>query len=233
MKIAVCYRGDYYRETIHTWVKADEPRKRIDEKKWGSNYFCNYKNHLTKLFEFLPNYDVFFHTYTNGVEMDKKLIERLTPTRYKIENERHPKISHSVMETIKLVDTNEYDFIINIRFDLWFLKPIVDFNLDFDKFNYTWRGPRTWWKRRKFTDDLMFAFSSKYKDAFTESVKKRDRRCRKKGSVHLTYEVLSDKIGSENINFMIDGNFDSYNGKDEIPKNGHLMINRNYDELKI
>ena len=233
MKIAVCYRGDYYRETIHTWVKADEPRKRIDEKKWGGNFFCNYKNHLQNLFDHFSQYDVFFHTYSNGPEFDKKLVDRLNPVDYKIENKRHPKISHSVIETLRLVDANQYDFIVNLRFDLWFLKPIIDFNVDFDKFNYTWRGPRIWWKRRRFTDDLMFTMSAMYKTDFIKSVIKRDRRCRKKGSVHLTYDALENLIGEHNLNFMVDGNFDSFNEKDELPKNGHLMINRNYDELNL
>ena len=56
---------------------------------------------------------------------------------------------------------------------------------------------------------------------------------KKKGSVHLSYDALENLIGEHNLNFMVDGNFDSFNEKDELPKNGHLMINRNYDELNL
>lgn len=231
MKIAVCYRGDYYRETIHTWILCKETRDLVKTWGYGSNFFCNYKNHLQNLFDYLPtDYDVFLHTYSNGENLDKRLIERLKPKEYLIEKEKNPRISHSIIKTMELVDDQKYDFILNIRFDLWFLKSIPTFNIDFNKFNYPWKEEG--WKRRRVTSDLMFALPIMYKNNFIESIKKRDHLCRKKGSVHLTYPALEERIGETNINFMVEGYYSSFNEKDEIPENGHLMINRNYDELK-
>ena len=127
MKIAVCYRGHYYRKG----------GAYISEQ-LGSNFSLCYENHKEKLFSYLDDYDVFFHTYSHTQTSDEKLVETLQPKKCIIDEEVHPKISYSIGQASSLV-SDEYDFIINLRFDLLFLKPFSDFNVEYNKFNFMFR----------------------------------------------------------------------------------------------
>lgn len=211
MKIAVCYRGFYYRD--------------LNKPQSGGNLFCCYKNHLVNFFDFLPSYDIFLHTYSVSKENDAKLLERLNPKKYIIEDEPHDRISYSIIESSKLVDMSEYDFIFNLRYDLWFLKPISYFNIDFNSFNFVFKDKIHKWKRMKYTSDLFYGYDARFLDDFISASVPAQKRCRSKGSLHHLYNHLVKKIGESNVNFMVNGYQSSFNSVDE-KTNDYIMINR-------
>lgn len=208
MKVALCYRGHYYR------TKAK-----------GSNFFLCYENHQQMLFNHLPNSDVYFHSHSTGIKNDNNLIELLRPIKYSFQKTEF--ISDSFIESNNQIDNlNEYDLILNLRFDLLFQVPITEFDIDSSKFNFTWEEKKHYRKSlgyRKVTD-LMFAMNPRYVNDFNNACVDSRFSGGIRGTGHHLYPELCQSIGEENINFMLKENYDSNtDGKN----NKHLIINRN------
>lgn len=174
MRVALCYRGHFYRET-----KNLQESFRGD----GNSYFLNFANHRENLIDCYEDVDIFFHTYhprniSNDMSPDD-LVEKLKhltkPKNYKIDTDDNKNIRYSILEVNKLFNKTDYDFVINTRFDLHFKKKITEFEIDYNKFNFLWkeynkRCPRI--SKTHITyrcSDLMWAFNSKYTDVFSES----------------------------------------------------------------
>ena len=237
MKTAICYRGHYFRKG-----GAYIPNG------LGSDFSLCIKNHTEKLFPYLDDYDVFFHTYSCNQTDDEKLVEILKPKKYIIDKEVHPKISYSMMQSSLMVE-GEYDFIINLRFDLLFLKPFIDFNIYYDKFNFMFRengGLGGWRKikrlknkikkniRKKFQlsefefehidikiCDLIFFYDKKLNDNFIsalETVMGVDSN----GPGHYILPELKYKIGNKFTNSVLS----EFHSSSEWTKNGLVKINR-------
>ena len=68
------------------------------------------------------------------------------------------------------ITTNDYDLIINTRFDLVYKNYIYVFDLQFDKFNFLYREPYKFWSRNKAVCDLMYVYNAKYNDAFIDAL---------------------------------------------------------------
>lgn len=245
MKIAVCYRGHYFRKG-----GAYIPDQ------LGSDFSLCYENHKEKLFPYLDNYDVFFHTYSHTQTSDEKLVEILKPKKYIIDKEVHPKISYSMIQSSSLVE-GEYDFIINLRFDLLFLKPFNDFNVEHDKFNFMFREGygsrgtfgglrRTRRTKNKIKNaivsklklsefeiedadvkisDLIFFYDKKFNDNFISSLETTidvDRV----GPGHYILPELNYSVGDVYVNPVLSG----FYGSNENTKNGYVIINREIAE---
>ena len=241
MKIAVCYRGHYFRKG-GAWIPEQ----------LGSDFSLCYENHKEKLFPYLDNYDVFFHTYSHTQTSDEKLVETLQPKKYIIDKEVHPKISYSMIQSSSLVG-GEYDFIINLRFDLLFLKPFNDFNVEYDKFNFMFRekeglGGRRKIKRKKNKiknaivsklklsefefeqddikiSDLIFFYDRQFNDNFISSLETTidvDRV----GPGHYILPELNYSLGREYINPILS----EFHSSSENTKNGYIVINREIAE---
>ena len=231
MKIAVCYRGHYFRKG-----GAYIPEQ------LGSDFSLCYENHNEKLFSYLDNYDVFFHTYSHTQTSDEKLVETLQPKKYTIDKEVHPSQTSSLV-------SDEYDFIINLRFDLLFLKPFSDFNIEHNKFNFMFRetdGLGGWRKVRrkkkqiknainsKFKlsefefekddikiSDLIFFYDKKFNNNFISSLET-TIDVDKGGPGHYILPELKYSIGKDHINSIL-SEFHSSSGNTQ---NGYVVINR-------
>lgn len=121
MKIAIIYRGYYYREDV----------------KKQSNFFDYIDNHKTQFHSF-ADADLFFETHPTNCELDKKLVNSLNWKAYNF-NDSTKNCIESIMNSLKIFPFHGYDFIIITRFDLFFNSSFSDFNVDYDKFNFLWR----------------------------------------------------------------------------------------------
>jgi hypothetical protein len=229
-KIAVCYRGHYFRRG----------GKYIGKNK-GSNFFLCYWNHMDYLFPHLGNFDVFFHTYSCSTEANDKLLNLLKPKKYIIDDEvsnqhqpgANPKVNYTMMQSNSLVDMDEYDFVINLRFDLLFLRPWIDFNAQQDKFNFLFKSNPGQWKRNGISSDLLWGFPPKYSDAWEASLNATSKKSRV-GDGHWIYRELSKSIGEESLHFMLPGHHHSSTrhhipGREPTPNlryNGFIELNR-------
>ena len=144
MRIAVCYRGHFRR----TYVTEDDI-------KYDINFFKNVDNHRTKLLNHFDNVDIYFNTYESDFPAENTdLLNELKPVNYIFNKNPKEKISDAIFDVNKMVDPSNYDFIFNMRFDLVFLHDFLDWNLDFNKFNFLFRDHVRPWERDKKVSDL-------------------------------------------------------------------------------
>ena len=223
MRVALCYRGHYYREHL-----AYGPGQ-------GSNFFLIYKNHVENVFNCFDKPDVYFHTYPTNSPADDELVELLNPVQYKLDSQPSREIRHSVICVNNMVDERNYDLIINLRFDLSFRKKITDFAIDYDKFNFLWKeggySPRKPLAYHRYSD-LMWIFSSKYRKVLSDSYlspcynnlhRETLNRIRKDG--HTIYYCMINHIDESEINII---SSEKYPSMCDIP-NPYVMINRSYE----
>ena len=220
MKVALCYRGHYYREYLH---KNSNKKNNL-----GSSFFLNYENHKSNILDCFENVDVYIHTYSVNADLDKSLIDLVKPTCYMIDKQLKQEIRHSIIQVNKMYNENDYDFIINTRFDLQFKQKITNFNLDFNKFNFLWRERVK--KKKLLPDfrcsDLLWAFHPKYKKNFEDAYG--DRYDKFFGNInpmrdgHTILKLLTDVISIDEVNFTTNIRYTS----DLSVCNPFLTINR-------
>jgi len=218
MRIAVCYRGHFRR----TYVTEDDI-------KYDINFFKNVNNHKTKLLNHFDDVDIYFNTYESDFHAENiDLLNELKPVNHIFNKNPKEKISDAIFDVNKMVNPSNYDFIFNMRFDLVFLHDFLDWNLDFNKFNFLFRDHVRPWERDKKVSDLFFAFNSKFHNAFQESINSGVIRKDKMGSAHFIYNgLLDNEIQECDINFLVEGYHSSYVKYNES-KNRFISLNRGY-----
>lgn len=111
----------------------------------------------------------------------------------------------------EMVDGEDIDFYIMLRFDLHFNYSLDKFNFNFEKFNFTSREGRGYWDNQKFVGDTLFAWPKRLhenvRQAFID-LQKHDAN-----HMHNFYSVLSNTTGIEDIHFM----------SEEHQLSGHLL----------
>lgn len=208
MNIALSYRGFY---------KRQHPQK--------NNFTLDiFKNHLNSLNSLdIKNIDIYIHTYSINDYEDKKLLsifKNYNLKNYIFEKKIHDKISYSIINSLKLIN-NGYDLIINIRFDIYFIKNLNKWLIKNDKLNLCFKNlyGRTWNKSKKVCDSI-YILPTKYKKILISALKK-SQNCRQNGPGHYIYKYLN--INESDINFMIDGFFSS---NTDICVNNHFYLKR-------
>ena len=61
-------------------------------------------------------------------------------------------------EAIKLVEGEDIDFYIMCRFDVHYNKSLEDFNIDWNKFNFTSPEPQEFWESERYVSDTFYAW---------------------------------------------------------------------------
>jgi hypothetical protein len=108
-------------------------------------------------------------------------------------------------------DDDSIDFYIMSRFDVHYNKSLKDFNIDWDKFNFTSPEGNGYWEREKWVEDTFYAWPKRLheevKIAYNELMKYDPNH------MHNFYNIVSSIIGTENIHFM----------SEEPQLSGHLL----------
>lgn len=107
-------------------------------------------------------------------------------------------------EGLKFLQDEDLDFIIMGRFDVHYNMSILDTKIDFDKFNIVSKEGNGYWSRQQWTGDTFYAFPKKFFDGFYKSFIDLLNTNYDHQHMHNLYPILSNHIGSENINFMFD-----------------------------
>jgi hypothetical protein len=227
-KVAICYRGHFYRE---------DPRKGLFGKPdVNSNFFKCYPNNIEILFRDFGEVDVFLHTYCAGPEKNEKLIELLNPKKFKVEQFRRRRhdLTNSIIKSANLVDPSEYDLIINTRFDLIYKNHIWRYDLQFDKFNFIYREPFKFWSANRAVCDLMHIYNPRYHADFIKAAplardkfalhKPKEYKRKRRAALHFLYDSLD--IPDEEKNFLIKQHYHSNTSIRVSRKNPFIKINR-------
>lgn len=240
-KVAIVYRGHYYRP-------GSKP----------SNAFNCLHNHAENIHSLIPEKDIYLHTYTG--KDDTKLIDMLKPVNYIIQSEPpgvRNKIDfkpyssrvNTLIQANKLFDAKDYDYILNLRFDLQVNAPVYMWPLDPVKFN-TLHPERSWsnWHAERKSSDLIYFYPASMHDDYTQSVKElhrlenraklryggyNNRESRPVGWSHWITKHMEHKIGLDNIHIMYPVPYYSGKGPDAWlqgrPCNPMVHINRKFE----
>ena len=208
MNLALVYRGFYKRDGI----------------KKNSFSLDIFKNHLHSINSLgVNNIDIYFHTYSFNDYEDNNFLsifESYNVKKYNIEKEIQLKISYSIINSLELLENKKYDLIINTRFDIYFIRPLNELNINNKKINLLFKEQYKFWNKDKRVSDLIYILPSEYKNVLISALKK-SQHLNKNGSGHKIYNYL--KVDTNNINFMIDGFFNSNTDKEP---NNYIYIKR-------
>lgn len=204
MNIALVYRG-FYKRKKGFYKRDTGTRKR-------NNFNMDIlKNHLESINSIdVKNIHIYIHTYSVNDDEDKKfltLFENYNLKKYIIEKNINNKISYSIIKSLELIDSSyDYDFIINLRFDLYFKKFFNEWRINYEKINICFKDIKRSWDKLNKVSDLMFMLPMKYNDKLIFALS-RSMSYGPRGPGHFIYKhLLMDK---RNIHFIFDGFFSS------------------------
>jgi len=189
---------------------------------FNSEIFKNHLDSINSLGITPLNIDIYIHTYCVNDYEDKKLLSIFSNynlKKYIFEKEISKKISYSIINSLELVD-KDYDLIINTRFDIYFIKYLNDWSINYNKINLAFKDVKDSWVKQKKVSDLIYIFPKKYNNILISALKK-SQNFVQHGPGHFIYEHLN--INENEINFMIDGFFSS--NTDKKPNN-YIYIKR-------
>ena len=212
-KVALVYRGHYNRNSS-AWCQK------------GNGYDSNIlQNHLDSIRSLgIKHIDIYFHSFSTNNEEDYKLLKLLS--NYNLVNfsltkcEKYER-QYSVIESLKMVE-NKYKFVINTRFDLYFIKQLKDFNIADEKFNICFKDYKENWIECKKISDLLWIIPCKYITNLikgSEATREFDPM-----SLHLIVDHLG--LDESELNFMIDGYFTSTTSNENENQNGFINLKR-------
>jgi hypothetical protein len=117
------------------------------------------------------------------------------------------------LRCMQLLLDQEVDFIMSTRFDMFFHEPLTNAKIDRNKMNFVFREKEPHWSEDRFVGDCFFAFPKKYLETFIyciEDMIRHDQTWPKGWYMHGgIYRNMVEKVGAENINFILDGCHDS------------------------
>jgi len=101
---------------------------------------------------------------------------------------------------VDILEGEVLDFYIMSRFDVHYTKHLKDFNIDYNKFNFTSPEGNGYWDREKWVGDTFYAWPKRLhegvKVAYNELMKHDPNH------MHNFYNIVSSIIGTEDIHFM-------------------------------
>ena len=144
MNLALVYRGFYKRDGI----------------KKNSFSLDIFKNHLHSINSLgVNNIDIYFHTYSFNDYEDNNFLsifESYNVKKYNIEKEIQLKISYSIINSLELLENKKYDLIINTRFDIYFIRPLNELNINNKKINLLFKEQYKFWNKDKRVSDIIY-----------------------------------------------------------------------------
>jgi len=155
---------------------------------------------------------IYITTYHS--DEDDELIQFYKPEKYQFLSFEDSNQRSTYIKSLEQLKNEDLDFIISTRFDINFFKKLSDFNIDFNKTNFLFKESN---QGQDFTSDVLFCFPMKHLTPFINNLNfifknfsaKRRRNPSFNQHMHNMYYFLYKDIGKENINFMVDGDFNS------------------------
>ena len=168
----------------------------------------NIKRTVIDSFKETYNVKIYFTTYYHPFIGD--MIEFYNPSKMLLLSKEGSHQRTTYIESMKSLLNEDLDFIVATRCDLKYAKPLINFNFDFDKFNFACREIEPYWSNYKFVNDCVFGIPKKYLEQFILSIQLEHaspiRGC---PDLHNVYRYIISQIGEDNVHFLIDGCFSS------------------------
>ena len=195
-KVALVYRGHYKRNSS-AWSKK------------GNGYDIDIlQNHLDSIrSRGIKHIDIYFHSYSINDEEDYKLLKLLSDynlVNFSLTKDEKFERAYSVINSLKIVE-DKYKFVMNTRFDLYFMKQLKYFNIVDEKFNICFKDHEEYWISEKKTSDLLWIIPYRYIHNLINAANETSKY--DPMSLHLIVNHLN--LDESELNFMIDGYFTS------------------------
>ncbi len=198
MKIAIILRGHSY---------APKYRSGVDFRRCTQSFFDNILLPLSS-----DNIvDVFICTYDNE---KKEMIEEIFKPVKSVYLSSNNNQKGVLIEALKMHDYNSYDFLVISRFDLWYHKSIMEFNIEWDKLNILWRELESMWRSHKRVGDVFIALPPRFINNLIFAINQHQRE----PNLHKMYNsFIESGVQEDFINIMVDGFYDSNSDKMDNP----------------
>jgi hypothetical protein len=115
---------------------------------------------------------------------------------------------------------DDVDFFICTRFDIKFYDKLVNWNFNYNKFNFLFKEIWGYEKQIEVTD-VLFAMPGRFLKPFLNAIIRADKNPRRKectGELHYIYDFIVEEIGKENIHFICDEHQSTANATEEKQK---------------
>ena len=204
---ALLYHGQHYRIDGH-WDSAGFDK--------CSDFFAAAHNHLVSVIEPLRARNItriitVFHSFVSPCPArDRAVVDFLQPVAHHFDTsfDQSPRMVDSYVKAIDLLLGTglSVDFLLLIRFDNFFTRPLSEMRVDWDKVNFRDRE-KGWFSDRHMSSDLFYLLPSRYLAAMRAALDASGNACVgwMHGCGHYVYEPLARAIGASNISFIAPG----------------------------
>jgi hypothetical protein len=176
----------------------------------------NLKTNLVDCFKTEDNVNVYTATYDNT--QIQQIHDFYQPKKSLVLPFEGSLQKSTYLKCMQMLLDEDLDFIVTTRFDIFFQQPLSNVNIDRNKMNFVFREIEPHWSQDRFVGDCIFAFPKNYLEHFIyciEDMLRQDEQWPNGWRMHGgIYNNMARKFGEENINFMLEGNFNSNGSKE-------------------
>ena len=199
-KIGVCFTG----------ISHDDGKYLSGwSKKFKRSFVFTYENHFEMIINpFNENYSVKTYLTTYDSEHTDSLLKIYKPSSYLILDGLDHTMRSTYIKSIQnlIMTADDVDFFICTRFDIKFYDKLVNWNFDYNKFNFLFKEIWGCEKQIEITD-VLFAMPGRFLQPFLNAIIKADKKPRREectGELHYIYDYIVEEIGKDNIHFICD-----------------------------
>jgi hypothetical protein len=174
-----------------------------------SHCFPNINRNLIEPLKSTHEVNTYVYTYDN--DRMEEVNNFLNPTRVVSIPFDQGRQNTTRAASVGLTDGEDIDFYIMSRFDVHYNKSLEDFNIDWDKFNFTSREGNGYWERERFVGDTFYAWPRRLHEEVKMGFMELSRF--DPNHMHNFYSILSSIMKPEDIHFM----------SEEPQLSGHLL----------
>ena len=174
-----------------------------------SHCFPNINRNLIEPLKSTHEVNTYVYTYDN--DRMEEVNNFLNPTRVVSIPFEQGRQNTTRAASVGLTDGEDIDFYIMSRFDVHYNKSLEDFNIDWDKFNFTSREGNGYWERERFVGDTFYAWPRRLHEEVKMGFMELSRF--DPNHMHNFYSILSSIMKPEDIHFM----------SEEPQLSGHLL----------
>ena len=194
--VALVYHGAYYRSSGKC-----------------ADFFQAAYNHKTMIVDPLKrersvNVITAFHTYSSGChKRDNALIDFLQPVAHEVEECCRPRIVDSYIRSLELLQASRVtvDWIVLTRFEIMFISPLTQLNLNWGRINFGFRDSWNYWNSMHIVTDLFYLFPiSRMNDMISALDMSGTVDHSWAGSGHFTWSIIDERFGGGAWHFISD-----------------------------
>lgn len=146
---------------------------------------------------------IFISTYETADEIKKEMTDIINPDGVFYSEKEGSTPFTSKINALKLLDNRDLDFIIHTRLDLHFTQPLINLNIDYDKFNFLFPELNHW--HLGYTTDNLYMWPYHMTSVVEDSLNKTYKVVRPQTTcTHGLYVKLSELLNKEDIHTISD-----------------------------